>query len=400
MGVLPQFAIGNLVTELPIMQGGMGVGISLSTLAGSVAGHGGIGLISAAQIGFREPDFEKRPLEANLRAIPKELKRAGEIERLCQGALKKERKSDAKIRSAVGFNIMVASHRYGEYVKTAVACGADLIVSGAGLPLELADYLEEGMKLREHLADEEIRGSRKNRPKMVPIISSAKSARVILRMWDRKQNTTADAVVMEGPLAGGHLGFSLEELAYYGADTPEPSRTFRWDRLDEEVKRVLEVVNEYGMRYNKRIPLVLAGGIYTHEDILHALSLGAAGVQIGTRFVTTYECDAPAHYKEAYIRAGEGDIKITKSPVGLPGRAIDNAFLHRIKESRPEIKKCYACLTKCDRDTIPYCITDALLTAANGDTDNALLFAGSNAWRATKLESVYDVMRSLAGETE
>ena len=371
--------IGDLIVDKPIIQGGMGVGISLSSLAGSVAAYGGIGLISTAQIGYRKEGFEKNPLNLNIEALKEELKKARNIEKVNKILDKDDKKG------AVGFNIMVATKGYEMYCETAVAHGADIIVSGAGLALDLPVYLEKGMAKREEIPDEQMYGRRERTTKIAPIVSSAKSASVILRMWDRKHKTTADAVVIEGPLAGGHLGFSLEELSYYGA---MEDQEYRRDLFDEEIKKIIEVVKEYEEKFAKKIPVIVAGGIYTNEDFLHALSLGADGVQVGTRFVTTKECDAPEYYKDAYIAAKKEDIRITKSPVGLPGRAIDNKFLVEVKKKRPEIKKCYQCLNKCDMTKIPYCITDALIKAATGDTENALLFAGSNDYRENKIETV------------
>lgn len=377
--------LGDLVLDKAIFQGGMGVGISLGSLAGHVAACGGMGLISTAQIGYKYEGFEKNPLKTNLFAMGEELKKAREIA--------KEKGKDT--RYGIGFNIMVATKGYEFYVREAVLLGADIIVSGAGLPVDLPELVDKAMQEREsRIIREERSGEQKSlRTKFAPIISSAKSASVILKLWDRKYGCTADAVVMEGPLAGGHLGFSIEELTEYGIGNGD--MVFNQEKWDNEVGKVLEVLRVYEEKYQKKIPLILAGGIYTHEDYRHALSLGVSGVQVATRFVTTYECDAPSEYKEAYIKAKKEDIRITKSPVGLPGRAIDNIFLENIKKSRPEIKKCYNCLAKCDRNTIPYCITDALIKAATGDTPHALLFAGANAYKATHLETVSEVMEDL-----
>ena len=235
--------------------------------------------------------------------------------------------------------------------------------------------------------------------KLAPIVSSAKSAQVICRLWDRKYKQVPDFVVVEGPLAGGHLGFSREELAEYGADTKDVPNTYNQKAYDKEVRSIMEVIKTYEEKYQKHIPVVTAGGIYTHEDVKHQFELGAEGVQVGTRFVTTEECDAPDAYKQAYINAKKEDIIITQSPVGMPGRAILNPFLQQIKEGvRPAIKSCFQCLEHCDIRTIPYCITQALVNAAEGDENNALLFCGSNAYRAEKIEKVDDVMKELVGE--
>ena len=376
MSGIKALKIGDLVLQRPVIQGGMGVGISLHKLAGAVAASGGMGLISTAQIGFREPDFKTNFVEANLRAIRREMQKAREI----------------APKGAIGFNIMVATKHYDLWVKEAIKSGADAIVSGAGLPVRLPEYAQAAYEeMKAGIADakencEEFCKQAVKKVKLAPIVSSAKSAQVICRLWDRKYKQVPDFVVVEGPLAGGHLGFSREELAEYGADT-------------KDVRSIMEVVKTYEEKYQKHIPVVTAGGIYTHEDVKHQFELGAEGVQVATRFVTTEECDAPDAYKQAYINAKKEDIVITQSPVGMPGRAILNPFLQQIKDGvRPAIKTCFQCLEHCDIKTIPYCITKALVNAAEGDEDNALLFCGSNAYRAEKIEKVDDVMKELVGE--
>lgn len=374
MGTLKPLVIGDLVARNPVIQGGMGVGISLSSLAGAVAKSGGIGIISTAQIGFREPDFKKHPLEANLRAIGTEMIKAREI----------------APDGIIGFNIMVATMNYASYVKKAVLAGADLIISGAGLPVSLPEYVAEaaeeaGIKLKTKIA---------------PIVSTVKSAMVICKMWDRKYHRAPDLVVVEGPLAGGHLGFSNDDLTRLGADTTDVERTYQREEYEEEIKGIIRLVKEYGDKYNKVIPVVTAGGIYTHEDVLHQIDLGADGVQVATKFVTTFECDAPMEYKQAYINAKKEDIVITKSPVGMPGRAIVNPFLDGVGKIPFRLEHCYQCLEKCDRTTIPYCITKALVDSAEGRTEEGLLFCGSNAHRAEKLVTVDEVMKELVGENE
>ncbi|MFT4107630.1 MAG: nitronate monooxygenase family protein [Lacrimispora sp.] len=372
MGTLKPLVIGDLVAKNPVIQGGMGVGISLSSLAGAVAKAGGVGIISTAQIGFREPDFLTNPLEANLRAIGTELKKAREI----------------APEGIIGFNIMVATKNYASYVKKAVKAGADLIISGAGLPVGLPEYVAEaaeeaGIKLKTKIA---------------PIVSTVKSAMVICKMWDRKYHQAPDLVVIEGPLAGGHLGFSKEDLAELGVDTDDVEHTYKQADYDEEVRGIIRLVKEYGDKYNKVIPVVTAGGIYSHEDVLHQISLGADGVQVATRFVTTVECDAPESYKQAYINAKKEDIVITKSPVGMPGRAVKNRFLEGVGNIPFRLEHCYQCLEKCDRQTIPYCITKALVDSAEGRIEDGLIFCGSNAYKAERIETVEEVMKDLVGE--
>ncbi|MEW4411825.1 nitronate monooxygenase family protein [Clostridium sp. AN503] len=368
MKSLKPLVIGDLTAKYPIIQGGMGVGISLSSLAGAVAKAGGIGIISTAQIGFRDPDFLKAPMEANLKAIKTEFDKARKI----------------APKGIIGFNIMVATRNYAQYVKEAVKAGADIIISGAGLPVSLPG-LVEGAKT-----------------KIAPIVSTAKSAMVICKMWDRKFNRLPDLLVIEGPLAGGHLGFSPEQLTQYGADTVDVPTTYDQAAYDEEIRGIMKVVKEYEEKYGQHIPVAIAGGIYTHEDVMHALELGADAVQVATRFVTTEECDAPMSYKQAYIDAKKEDIVITQSPVGMPGRAIRNGFLEKITErkekgERAKISHCYQCLEHCDPMNIPYCITKALSDAAEGNLADALLFCGSNAYRADKIETVDAVMKDLVG---
>lgn len=350
---LKELRIGDLCAPIPVIQGGMGVGISLHRLAGAVAAEGGIGIISTAQIGFRESDFDENPIQANLRAIKQEIDKARE---LSKGGI-------------IGVNIMVATRFYEEYVKAAVAAGVDLIISGAGLPVSLP----------------EIVGAAKT--KLAPIVSSLKSTQVICKYWKKKYDKEPDMVVIEGPEAGGHLGFSTEQL--------DNIETLNYD---EEIRTITEYVHGLPTKTGEKIPVVAAGGIYTREDAERMFALGADGVQMGTRFVTTHECDASDAYKQAYIDAEKEDIIIVKSPVGMPGRAIKNAFMDRAKEGRIPHGKCHLCVSTCNPAETPYCITDALVNAAEGRVEEALLFCGSNAYRAKKLEHVKDIMREFVVE--
>ena len=373
---LKPLKIGNLVAKHPVIQGGMGVGVSLSSLAGAVAKAGGIGIISTAQIGFKDQDFGKNPMAANLRAIHSELKKARE--KAPQGIL--------------GFNIMVATKEYASYVKEAVKAGADVIISGAGLPIDMPKFVAE--------AENENGGSEKKerRTMIAPIVSSVKSALVICRMWDRKYHTAPDFVVVEGPCAGGHLGFSREQLAELGADTDHVAETFDEPAYDKEIRGIIETVKSFAEKYKKHIPVITAGGIFDHKDVLHQFALGAEGIQAATRFVTTEECDADIAYKETYINAKEEDIVIVKSPVGMPGRAIKNKFLERVAQGPVKVERCFRCLEHCNPAETPYCITKALINAAEGKIDEALLFCGSNAYRCEKIETVPEVMAALCGE--
>lgn len=343
--------IGNLTARIPVIQGGMGVGISLSSLAGSVAACGGVGVISTAQIGWREADFRENPLEANFRAMKKEILKARQI-------------SEGK--GILGVNIMVATQHYKEYVKEAVKNGVDLIISGAGLPVDLPG-LVQGSKT-----------------KIAPIISSLKSAKVLCKMWDRKYQTAPDLVVIEGPKAGGHLGFSREELE----TMDEPG-------YDEVIRSVVKLVREYADKYKKKIPVAVAGGIFKSEDLDHVLELGADGVQLGTRFVTTKECDASMKYKQSYLNARQEDVCIVQSPVGMPGRAIRNEFVQRVQKEKLPIRRCHHCIVTCSPKEIPYCITDALVNAVEGNTKEGLLFCGANVWRCDRIETVAEIMEEF-----
>ena len=352
-----QLKIGERIAQKSILQGGMGIGISLGNLAGAVAKCGGVGMISAAQIGFREPDFDENTEEANVRAMHQEYEKARQI----------------APEGVIGFNIMVAMRHYERYVREAVQAGADLIVSGAGLPMDLPALTENA------------------KTALAPIVSSERSARLILKYWDRKYHRLPDLVVIEGPLAGGHLGFSTEQLIEY---MQEKKKNF-----DEEVKRILDAVKEFAEKAQKYIPVALAGGISSREQAEHAFRLGVDAIQVATRFVTTEECDADIRYKRTYLQAQEEDIVITKSPVGMPGRAILNPFLKKIQNGeqiRPE--KCHGCLKHCKPAEIPYCITDALIHAAKGEVDEALLFCGAEAWKAQKIQTVEEVIQELLGK--
>ncbi len=343
---IPKLKIGDLIANIPIIQGGMGVGVSREKLAGAVAKEGGIGVISAAQIGFDEPDFATNAFEANKRALAKSIKKAKEL-------------SDNGI---IGVNIMVAMKNYAEYVKVAVESKIDLIISGAGLPMELPKLVEN------------------TSVKIAPIVSSKKAAKLIMDMWSRKAGRLPDAIVVEGPEAGGHLGFKPEELE---------------DIEHHDLKDIVREIVEYLKEIKISIPVIAAGGIYTGKDIAEQLENGAAGVQMATRFVTTEECDAADEYKQAYINAKKEDIQIIKSPVGMPGRAIRNDFIKRIETEKDKITKCHGCLRECNPSVIPYCITNALINAVTGDVDNALLFVGSNAYRCDEIVTVKELISDL-----
>lgn len=349
---LTPLKIGNLVARLPIIQGGMGVGVSLSCLASAVTNAGGIGIISSAQIGFKENDFDKNPLEANLRALKKHIKLAKEK---CNNGI-------------IGVNVMVATKEYAEYIKTAVESGIDLIISGAGMPTMLPK-LTKGYNV-----------------KIAPIVSSLKATKVILKLWDKHDNVTPDMIVVEGPKAGGHLGFKKDEI-----ETAS-------ENFDNTIVDIVNHVKEYEEKYEKKIPVIAAGGIFDGSDIAKYLNLGASGVQMATRFVATHECDASLEFKKAYVNAGKNEVGIVSSPVGMPGRAILNPFVNKTKEGPIKVDKCFRCLTPCDPKTTPYCITKALINSVNGDIDNGLIFCGENVHRIKEIVPVQKLMDSLEKE--
>ncbi|WP_238918422.1 nitronate monooxygenase family protein [Clostridium sp. YIM B02555] len=344
--------IGNLVAPIPIIQGGMGIGVSASNLAAAVAKAGGIGIISAAQLGYKEDDFEKNTLEANLKALKKHIELA---------------KSKA-VNGIIGINAMVATNNYEEHIRAAIEAGVDLIISGAGLPTMLPKI---------------VKGSS---VKIAPIVSSLKAAKVILKLWDKHDNVAPDLVVIEGPKAGGHLGFKAEELENDSVD------------FDQSVVDIISETKKYAEKYNKEIPVVVAGGVFDGYDIAKYLKLGANGVQMATRFVATEECDASDEFKNAYINCSKEDIQIVKSPVGMPGRAISNPFVKKVHATGEKVTRCYNCLTPCNPATTPYCISKALINAVNGNIDEGLIFCGENASKITKITTVQELMDELVSE--
>jgi len=263
---------------------------------------------------------------------------------------------------------MVATRYYEKYVEAACEAGVDLIISGAGLPTELPE-LVKGYDV-----------------KIAPIVSSAKSASVILKLWERKYNRTADLVVIEGPKAGGHLGFKPDEVL----NTSD-------EEYENEIGAIMDVVDYYGEIFHCLIPVVVAGGISDHEKVAKVMSLGADGVQVASRFVTTYECDASQEFKDAYLNAKEEDIIIVKSPVGMPGRAIANKFIEKTKDGLQPVTKCYRCIKGCQAKDIPYCITKALVNSVKGNVDEGLIFCGADTWKQNKMQSVKEVIQELFG---
>jgi NAD(P)H-dependent flavin oxidoreductase YrpB (nitropropane dioxygenase family) len=354
---MPKLQIGDLEINIPVIQGGMGVGVSLSGLASAVANEGGIGVISAAGIGMLEADFENSFKEANRRVLRREIKRAKEM-----------------TKGVIGVNIMVALSDYDELLRTAVAENADIVFLGAGLPLKVPEMWPPG--------DWE-----KVKTKIAPIVSSSRAAKIIFQSWQKRYNCVPDAVVVEGPLAGGHLGFKKEQIF-------DPAYA-----LEKILPEIISVITPFEKIFSKTIPIIAGGGIYTGADIFKFIRLGASGVQMATRFVATYECDASDEFKDAYIKCRKEDLVIIDSPVGLPGRAIRNRFLEEIETGNKIPFKCpWKCLKTCDLKSSPYCIARALTNAKNGHLDQGFAFSGANAYRIDKIISVKELFKTLTAE--
>lgn len=352
---LPKLEIGNLIANIPIVQGGMGVGVSLSSLAGNVSLNGGIGVISGVEIGFNESDYSKNKKMANIRSLKNHIRKAKEI---CNNGI-------------VGINLMVALNNFEEMVKESVKEKVDIIFSGAGLPLSLPKF------------------TKGTDTKVSPIVSSGRSAALICKSWDKRYEVIPDAIVVEGPKAGGHLGFKKEDIS-------NPS-----NQLDKLLVDVLAAIKPYEEKYNRKIPVIAAGGIFDGKDIANLLKAGASGVQLGSRFVATNECDASEAFKNSYINCKSDDISLIKSPVGMIGRAINNNFLNNVKLDLKKPIKCITnCLKPCNPKQAPYCIADALVNAQKGNLESGFAFAGTNAYLINKITSVKELIDELVTSTK
>jgi nitronate monooxygenase len=350
---MKELKMGDLTAKVPIIQGGMGVNISLSRLSAAVANEGGIGVIATASIGMEEPDFYSNFLEANIRALRREIQKAKSM-----------------TKGILGVNIMVAMSNFGDLVRTSIEEKIDVIFSGAGLPLDLPEYLTEGCKT-----------------KLVPIVSSGRAARLIAKVWKEKYDYLPDAFVVEGPKAGGHLGFKEEQL-----NDPKYA-------IENLVTEVLTETRLIEANFNKKIPVIAAGGIFTGKDIYDIMQLGASGVQMGTRFVATDECDASDLFKQAFVDAKEDDVEIIKSPVGMPGRAIKNQFTEDVKVGMKKPFSCpYHCISTCDYQKTPYCICLALMNAQRGSLQKGFAFAGANVAKVKEIVSVKALFETLKRE--
>lgn len=332
----------------------MGIGVSGRRLAVAVAQQGGIGVLSAVGIGHLPISCEITPLEGenrNLTILRQEI-----------------RKARQQTTGVLAVNIMVAIREFEQTARVAIQEGIDIIFAGAGLPLQLPACLQENSKT-----------------KLVPIISSAKAAKLIAKRWMSKYNYVPDGFVLEGPKAGGHLGFSMEQIA-------DPD--YQLEVLIPQVKAAIRQMEE---ETGRQIPLIAGGGIYTGQDIHHALQLGADAVQMATRFVATEECDADEAFKQAYLQCKQEDIAIISSPVGLPGRAIQNEFLAQAKAGLRHPRVCARhCITTCKEEASPYCISSALLHAVQGNLQEGFAFIGANGYRVDRILSVQALIAELA----
>lgn len=353
--------IRGKVLPLPIVQGGMGIGVSLERLAGAVAAQGGMGTLSAAFCGFREPEFRQDPRGANLRALARQVRRA---------------KETAKGAGLVAVNVMVAAAQYADSVRTALRAGADAVVCGAGLPRDLPALAAEVPQSDAALA---------------PVVSGGRSAALICRLWHRRYGRVPDFVVLEGPLAGGHLGFTPEEAKEAQAGRPRP--------LSALLGEVLESLAPFREEYGRDIPVFVAGGVKDGGEMRRYMDEGAAGAQFATRFIATEECDASPAYKQRLLDARDADIAIVQSPVGLPGRALRSPLIERVEAgTQPAVERCIKCLSACDYKTAPYCISRALIAAVRGDWENGLFFCGAGAGKVNRLSTVRAQMEQIMSE--
>ncbi len=345
--------IGDLNITVPVIQGGMGIGVSLSGLASAVANMGGVGVISTVGLGFlsKKPGLSYR--KNSIETIRREIQLARQ-----------------KTKGVLGVNIMTVITNFSDTVKTSIEEGIDIIFSGAGLPLDLPSYLTPGAKT-----------------KLVPIVSSGRAASIICMKWKQNYDYLPDALVVEGPKAGGHLGFKSDKITDIG------------NHLEKLVSDVVEVAKQMKAKYKKDIPVIAAGGIYTGKDAYDIMEKGASAVQLGTRFVATEECDADDAFKTAFVKAKEEDIRIIKSPVGLPGRTIYNQFLADAYEGKKTPKKCqYNCIKTCNPKTTLYCIANALIAAYKGELNDGFAFSGSNGSLVTKITTVKQVFSEILHE--
>ncbi len=351
--------IGKYEIKHPIIQGGMGVGISWDKLAGTVSQEGALGVISSVGTGY----YENKKYSAKLiKNKPKDA-----LNFYSKDGLTKIINNARKIcgDAPLACNVLYASNDYGRTVTDACEAGANMIITGAGIPTNMPKFTEAFPDVA-----------------LIPIVSSARALRLICRKWKR-YNRLPDAVIVEGPLSGGHQGFSYDDC-------------FKEEfQLEKIVPPVIEEAKNWGS-----MPIIAAGGIWTKDDIDKYLEMGCAGVQMATRFIATYECDAHANFKNVLINAKADDIKLFKSPVGLPARGVHTNLQKTILEgTAPKVACISNCVAPCNRGVeakkVGYCIADRLSSAYEGDVDTGLFFTGSNGYRIDKIISVHELMEKL-----
>lgn len=346
---LKPLTINGKTVQFPIIQGGMGIRISLSNLANACINSGIVATISAAQVGFLRKNFRKDPIGENFKELTKEIN--------------KVRASNPN--GILGVNLMHAMNYFPEYASFLATQDIDFIVSGAGLPLDLPEYIK----------DSKVKGAF--------IISSARAAKILLRSWERRYNYMPEFIVCEGPLAGGHLGFSKEDM--------ESGNVMSLEDIVEETKKIVKVYEE---KYEIKIPIIAGGGVHDGADMAKMLSVGADGVQISTRFIASHECDASLDYKMMIVNSKENDIVRVSSPAGLPGRAVRNFLTKKLEKENIKVSYCVNCLKTCKKVGIPYCITEQLGNSSAGDV-NGLIFTGAKAYLINKLDYVENIVNEI-----
>ncbi|MDD5022103.1 MAG: nitronate monooxygenase family protein [Endomicrobiaceae bacterium] len=345
--------IDDLHSELPIIQGGMGIGISGANLAAAVAEEGAIGVISSVGLCALNTDPNMDNKTASKEIFKKEIRRAKSM-----------------TKGILGVNIMVAISDFDELVNIAVNEKVDLIIIGGGLPLK-----------------NPVRKLGNIKTKILLKVSSARAANLVFKYWEKNHSNIPDGVVVEGPLAGGHLGFKPDKI-----DDPQ-------NRLECLIPEVIQAVIPFRNKFKKDIPVIAAGGIYTGADMCKFMKLGANAVKMATRFVATNECDAGNEFKQAYVNCKKEDIGIIQSPVGLPGRVIMNDFTREIVAGARKPFNCpWQCLKNCNYKTAPYCISTALANAKIGNLKEGFVFAGANAYMVDKIISVKELIKNIMQE--
>ena len=357
---LKPLKIGKYEIKYPIFQGGMGLGISWDKLAGNVSLEGGLGIISSVGTGYYE---NRKFIDKELNAKPFGSENFYSTRGL-RAVIENARKICGDL--PLGVNIMYAANDYARVVKDACEAGINIIVSGAGLPTNLPEFTQNFKEIA-----------------LVPIVSSAKALKIICKRWLQRYERLPDAVVLEGPLSGGHQGFTYEQCL-----DPEFS-------LFNLIPQVKAEIKEWG-----DFPLIAAGGIWDKNDIEKAISLGADGVQMGTRFIGTHECDADIGFKEVLLATEEKDIELIKSPVGYPARGIRTNLINLVdKRMGPKIQCISNCVSPCQRGKeakqVGYCIADRLFDAYSGKKESGLFFTGANGYKLKELISVKELMHKL-----